>query len=370
MNGPNAAFSYSVPLVNKNNHDERNVRSYQTYITTLLSDHDDESCVYESARDQPRGRSHLARAVEARARSLQTQYLSPWNSLEQTVNDVPPNAFRSHSANPDRAHNPFGLRSPRSMPSTPSSQQINVEYQLSNASKSPALSMDSLAGWNTPDSRRFGATREYHAALHPYLLHVNVDKMIDIVTFWGSTLTIEDIQASPYYTRVLIPVNPHRTELWRMNIGTFHPLYATPVSPKETPTFTLHAVHPIPMRHLSQMSNDQLQYLATFLHDEQYERQQRWLWGGWNQDGKFLVRVAETHRRIAHLYRQRVDNIISGLPVWDTGLREVEDIWVASSKTVEAVKSSFQIITSNQGRFSAASSYPQALHRGRYLFAM
>jgi len=116
----------------------------------------------------------------------------------------------------------------------------------------------------------------------------------DITTAWGSLTTPEQVQASPYYTRIQIPVNPQLTEAWRINSvekdWTGH-------STCDVSTFTLHAAHPIPMRYLRQLSPPQLRYLGEYLLDDNSED---------DRADDLYVKVAQTIVRIDDLLEHRV----------------------------------------------------------------
>ncbi|KAF2646649.1 hypothetical protein P280DRAFT_512813 [Massarina eburnea CBS 473.64] len=86
-----------------------------------------------------------------------------------------------------------------------------------------------------------------------------IPNMSSIFTTWGPYNTIEKILASPFYTRIIMPVSPVLAEQWRCSTD------ATALS-----AFILHAVHPVPVNHLRRFAFEHLDYLFHYLNDNEY----------------------------------------------------------------------------------------------------
>lgn len=134
--------------------------------------------------------------------------------------------------------------------------------------------------------------------------------MNDITTYWGAYTTLAEVQASPFYVRVEIPVNPRHFEQWRNDVlsppSLHHGMLPEALSKV---AFTLHAVLPIPIRYLTQMSSLQLEYFARYLYDDQYEERKHSLRSD-DPGEDYLEKLQRTYttlQRIRVVYERRFD---------------------------------------------------------------
>jgi hypothetical protein len=133
--------------------------------------------------------------------------------------------------------------------------------------------------------------------------------MDDIVTYWGPYTTLSELQASPFYARIEIPVNPLHFEQRRNDIFSPRSLYHA-ILPEALAgaIFTLHAVLPIPARYLNQMSTLQLQHLVVCMCDVEYDEFARVLAGNTIRRDYLerVERMITTLGRIERVCGQRV----------------------------------------------------------------
>ncbi|KAF2448870.1 hypothetical protein P171DRAFT_481910 [Karstenula rhodostoma CBS 690.94] len=180
--------------------------------------------------------------------------------------------------------------------------------------------------------------------------------MDDITTYWGAYTTLAEVQASPFYARIEIPVNPRHFEQWRSDVlsppSLHHEMLPEALSKA---TFTLHAVLPIPMRYLTQMSSLQLEYFARSLHDDQYEERKHSLKGGTIGDDYIdrLKRTFTTLQRIRIVYEMRFDERVENSSSLQKMSDAVEDMCRAFEADLERTERGVV-----GGRGSSAASLP------------
>jgi hypothetical protein len=157
--------------------------------------------------------------------------------------------------------------------------------------------------------------------------------MDNIITYWGTYTSLAAVQASPFYARIEIPVNPRHFEQWRNDVFALPGRYHVKLPEVLTKAvFTLHAVLPIPARYLMQMSTLQLQYLVECMCDEDYDERRRALRGGDVGDDyvESVERKLTTLVRIEGVCEQRVGEAVegwSGLEAIQSEVMAFEESW-------------------------------------------
>ncbi|KAF2245969.1 hypothetical protein BU26DRAFT_567485 [Trematosphaeria pertusa] len=156
---------------------------------------------------------------------------------------------------------------------------------------------------SSPTSIRSGSIYGRRNSAPIYDPDVPLDHMDDITAPWGRYQTPEQMQASPFYTRISIPVNPSSVEQWRVQFCNSYRNHIDAVLPSVSDaSFTLSSVHPIPHRYLRHLTVEHLYYLYEYLFDE--------LWEDHNHGGELDERVSETLTRIRELVLERDDRAV------------------------------------------------------------
>ncbi|KAL5433789.1 hypothetical protein PMIN05_008153 [Paraphaeosphaeria minitans] len=165
--------------------------------------------------------------------------------------------------------------------------------------------------------------------------------MDDIVTYWGAYNTLARVVASPFYARVEIPVNPRHFEQWRNDVFSPPSLYhAMLPEVLSKATFTLHAVHPVPIRYLAQMSSLHLEYLARSMYDDQYEERNNTPKGDAsdNDHVERLKRTYTTFGRISLIYETRFDERVEDSLSLQNMSDAIERMLTAFEKDLERIE--------------------------------
>lgn len=206
--------------------------------------------------------------------------------------------------------------------------------------ESPSSIGSSMESWRNQGTQL--CTTNSIGPSHLQYRNEEIHYMKDIITLGGKYATVEKVLASPFYTRIEIPFNPRQHEQWRNNIVTSFNTYYAPPPSQEVSTFILHAVHPIPLYYLNQMSNSQLQFLARYLYDDSY------VFGGLIKFGRngvregkreSLERLTRTLQLITSVYLQRVDEATGRRSALEIGLEEIMGIREAYDRSLVLVES-------------------------------